>query len=141
MPTVASRVVLVIYNWEQDHLRYQRNAEFVQTFFSHIDEFPTLRGTRNGGTQSRSRVCRAGRARRQDWLPGCQTRAAGAKQTAKTAGGVEQKAPFDTFVERRAKQFGASDQRRGAAHFSAEFQKFWQSQQDKTADMSPDALP
>lgn len=39
IPTVASRVLLVIYNWEEDNVRYKRNGQFVQVFFSRIDEF------------------------------------------------------------------------------------------------------
>jgi TRAP-type uncharacterized transport system substrate-binding protein len=39
VPTVASRVLLVIYNWDEDNVRHKRNAQFVKVFFSRIGEF------------------------------------------------------------------------------------------------------
>jgi TRAP-type uncharacterized transport system substrate-binding protein len=39
VPTIASRVVLAVYNWPEDNVRYKRNIGFVREFFGRIDEF------------------------------------------------------------------------------------------------------
>ncbi len=39
VPTAASRVLLAIYNWPEDNVRYLRNAKFVNEFFNRIGEF------------------------------------------------------------------------------------------------------
>ena len=39
MPTVATRALLVAYNWDTSSFRYKKIAKFVDAFFSRIDEF------------------------------------------------------------------------------------------------------
>ncbi len=39
VPTVASRMVLAIYNWPENGERYRRNTRFIDVFFSRIDKF------------------------------------------------------------------------------------------------------
>lgn len=39
VPTIATRTVLAVYNWDEGSVRYRKLAKFVQEFFSKIKEF------------------------------------------------------------------------------------------------------
>jgi hypothetical protein len=39
VPTVASRALLVTYDWPEDSVQYKRLTKFIDTFFSKINEF------------------------------------------------------------------------------------------------------
>lgn len=130
VPTIASRVVLVISNWEQDHLRYQRNAQFVQAFFSRIDALRNparhpkwrdvnLAAEMPGWTRFKPA---------QEWLDQDKARTAAASQTGNTASNPDQKAQFDTFVEQHAKASGEAANADEREKLFAEFQKFWDAQ-------------
>jgi TRAP-type uncharacterized transport system substrate-binding protein len=126
--TVASRVLLVIYNWEEDNVRYKRNAQFVKVFFSRIDEF------RNAARHPKWRDVNLaaevpGWTRfkpAQDWLTENRGRTAeGNVQTSEVLGNPEeQKTVFEEFLAKRAandgKPISASERK---ALFS-EFEKF-----------------
>jgi TRAP-type uncharacterized transport system substrate-binding protein len=131
VPTVASRVLLVIYNWEEDHVRYKRSSQFVSEFFSRIDEIRTaarhpkwrevnLAAEVPGWTRFKPA---------QDWLNQSQAQASGARQTTGPAvGGTEaQKAAFDAFLAERTAASGPAGSTTDKDALFSEFQSFWQS--------------
>jgi TRAP-type uncharacterized transport system substrate-binding protein len=127
VPTVASRVLLVIYNWEEDNVRYKRNAQFVRVFFSRIDEF------RNPARHAKWRDVNLaaevpGWTRfkpAQDWLDENQGKLTGATQTTQSLGSAdEQKTAFEDFLAERAIKFGRAMSASEKEALFTDFEKF-----------------
>ena len=127
IPTVASRVLLVIYNWEEDNVRYKRNGQFVQVFFSRIDEF------RNSARHPKWRDVNLaaevpGWTRfkpAQDWLDQNQGKTAAGTQTSEALGSAgEQKIAFEDFLTKRAAATGQQISASEREALFTEFQKF-----------------
>jgi uncharacterized protein len=130
VPTVASRVLLVIYNWEEDHVRYKRSSQFVSEFFSRIDEIRTaarhpkwrevnLAAEVPGWTRFKPA---------QAWLDQSQAQAAGARQTSAAVGDIEaQKTAFEAFLAERTAASGQAVSAADKDALFSEFQSFWQS--------------
>jgi TRAP-type uncharacterized transport system substrate-binding protein len=134
VPTVASRVLLVIYNWEEDNVRYKRNAQFVRVFFSRIDEF------RNAARHPKWRDVNLaaevpGWTRfkpAQDWLDQNQGKTAGGTQTSQVVGNpAEQKTAFEEFLENRAANSGQSISASEKEALFTEFQKYMDSRTER----------
>jgi uncharacterized protein len=141
VPTVASRVLLVIYNWDEDHLRAKRNEQFVREFFSRIDEFRnSARHPKWKDVNLAAEVpgwTRFGPA--EDWLDENQAASskaaragagagAGAGETSQSVSGADaQKTVADRFIGERpvASDPAASDDDKDKLF--SEFEKFWKS--------------
>ena len=127
VPTVASRVLLVIYNWEEDNVRYKRNGQFVRVFFSRIDEF------RNAARHPKWRDVNLaaevpGWTRfkpAQEWLDQNKSRTAeGAEASQALSDPGEQKTAFENFLAQRAANTGQPISASEREALYAEFQKF-----------------
>ena len=127
IPTVASRVLLVIYNWEEDNVRYKRNGQFVRVFFDRIDEF------RNSARHPKWRDVNLaaevpGWTRfkpAQDWLDQNQGKTAAGTQTSEALGSAgEQKIAFEAFLAKRAAATGQQISASEREALFTEFQKF-----------------
>ena len=127
VPTVASRVLLVIYNWDEENVRYKRNAQFVKVFFSRIDEF------RNAARHPKWRDVNLatevpGWTRfkpAQAWLDENQGKSAGGAQTSQAPGSAgEQKTAFEDFLAKRAAKTGQTISAGEREALFTEFQKF-----------------
>jgi TRAP-type uncharacterized transport system substrate-binding protein len=135
VPTLASRVLLVIYNWDEDHTRSKRNGQFVREFFSRIDEFRnSARHPKWKDVNLAAEVPGWTRFKpAQDWLDENQAAAskaaaagAGAGQTSQTVSGAEaQKTMADRFITQRPADAdpAAGDKDK----LFSEFEKFWNS--------------
>lgn len=127
VPTVASRVLLVIYNWEEDNVRYKRNGQFVRVFFSRIDEFRNaarhpkwhdvnLAADVPGWTRFKPA---------QEWLDQNKSRTAeGAEASQALSDPGEQKTAFENFLAQRAANTGQPISASEREALYAEFQKF-----------------
>ena len=136
VPTVASRVLLVIYNWDEENVRYKRNAQFVKVFFSRIDEFrnaprhPKWRDV-NLATEvpgwTRFKPAQA-------WLDENQGKSAGGTQTSQALGSAgEQKTAFEDFLAKRAAKTGQTISAGEREALYTEFQKFMDGQSGQGA--------
>ena len=127
VPTIASRVLLVIYNWEADNVRYKRNAQFVQVFFSRIDELRNaarhpkwldvnLAAEVPGWTRFKPA---------QDWLDVNKGRTGGVTQTSQAVddAGID-KTAFDSFLAKRAADSGQPISAGEREALFTEFQKY-----------------
>ncbi len=127
VPTVASRVLLVIYNWEEDNVRYKRNAQFVRVFFSRIDELRNpARHPKWRDVNLAAKVPGWTRFKpAQDWLDENQAKTAGAAQTTQSLGSSgEQKTAFEEFLAKRAASTGQEISASEKEALFAEFQEF-----------------
>lgn len=136
VPTIASRVLLVVYNWEEDNVRYKRNAQFVQVFFSRIDEFRNaarhpkwldvnLAAEVPGWTRFKPA---------QDWLDANQGRAVGATQTSQALDAAgKDKTAFDGFLAKRTASSGQAISASEREALFTEFQKFLEAQKGQPA--------
>jgi TRAP-type uncharacterized transport system substrate-binding protein len=125
--TIASRVLLVIYNWEEDNVRYKRNAQFVQVFFSRIDELRNaarhpkwldvnLAAEVPGWTRFKPA---------QDWLDANKGRTGGVTQTSQAVDDVGiDKTAFDSFLAKRAAELGQPISASEREALFTEFQKY-----------------
>ena len=134
VPTIASRVLLVIYNWEADNVRYKRNAQFVQVFFSRIDELRNaarhpkwldvnLAAEVPGWTRFKPA---------QDWLDANKGRTGGATQTSQAVddAGID-KTAFDSFLAKRAAELGQPISASEREALFTEFQKYMEARKGR----------
>jgi TRAP-type uncharacterized transport system substrate-binding protein len=128
IPTVASRVILAIYNWPSDNVRYIRNAKFVTEFFNRIDEF------RNPARHPKWKDVNLAAdvpgwtrfAPAQDWLD---SHAAGSSITQTSSDLTGQRQAFEAFIAKRESGSNApiTDGEREALF--GEFQRFLETQE------------
>lgn len=141
VPTVASRVLLVIYNWDEDHTRSKRNGQFVREFFSRIDEFRNaarhpkwkdvnLAAEMPGWTRFKPA---------QDWLDenlpasgkaaemGTGTSLGASITTQSLGGGDVEKTPAERIITERPAALDPAASDEGKDRLFSEFEKFWKS--------------
>jgi uncharacterized protein len=128
VPTIASRMVLAIYNWPENGERYNRNTQYIREFFSKIDQFRhpsrhpkwkevNIAAEVPGWTRFKPA---------QDWLDRNQSALSTASVT-KVDGPDGQKAAFESFLASRGANGQLTENQREALF--REFQKFMETRQ------------
>jgi TRAP-type uncharacterized transport system substrate-binding protein len=131
IPTVASRMILAIFNWPEKGEHYNRDALFTAAFFNKIEQF--RHASRHPKWKEVNIAAEVPGWTRfkpaQEWLDQNQGRMAGAGQTSQTVGSPDApKTAFDTFVTQRTETTGQAISASDRETLFTQFQKFWESQ-------------